>query len=218
MNKETKILIGVALIVIIAGIALFFGANPTPLTPGKPLDEQSLIRENSYHTGSTSAKVKIVEFGDFQCPACGKIYPALKTIKEIYKDNPEVSIIFRHFPLTDIHANAFISSEAAEAAGAQGKFWEMFDLLYTNQKQWETSQDPLPIFTTYAEQLGLDSEKFKTEISNHLYEDIINTDVADGDKIGVNATPTFYINGQKQEEIPTVEEFNTKIEAILNQK
>lgn len=214
MQTEAKILIGIAAAVIIGGSALLW-SSPSPIQPGKILDEQSLIRENSYRTGSDTAKVKIVEFGDFQCPACAKINPTIRTIKETYKDNPNVSIIFRHFPLTDIHANAFISSEAAEAAGAQGKFWEMFDALYTNQGQWEKSTDPLPIFTLYAQQLGLNIETFKDAIQNHVYEDIINTDIADGEKIGVNATPTFFINGEKQETIPTTEAFNNKIQELL---
>lgn len=215
MQTEAKILIGIAAAVIFGGIALLL-SSPSPIQPGKVLDDQSLIREHSYRTGSDTAKVKIVEFGDFQCPACARINPTIQTIKETYKDNPNVSIIFRHFPLTDIHANAFISSEAAEAAGAQGKFWEMLNVLYTNQAQWERSTDPLPLFVNYAQQLGLDVQKFQADIQGHLFEDIINTDVSDGNTIGVNATPTFFINGEKQLEIPTVEEFNNKIQELLN--
>ncbi len=203
----------VTLFILFGGI--FFlsknGSNPKPVI----IDSNLLIRSNSHKTASTSAnpKVTIVEFGDYQCPACGVAYPITKEVLKNYGNN--INFVFRNFPLPQ-HKNAPIAAEAAEAAGAQGKFWEMHDKLYEVQNQWDTSDKPLDKFLVYAKDLKLDEKKFKSDVESSKYSKEINADVADGTAIGINATPTFYVNGQALSGIPTYEQFKSLIDTALS--
>lgn len=119
----------------------------------------------------------------------------MKQIKELYKD--QVAVIFRNFPLTTIHPNALAASTAAEAAGLQGKFWEMHDKLYENQQAWSTI-DPskrTDLFVGYAEDIGLKTDQFKTDLSDPKVTEKINRDRAFAKRLGVSGTPSFYLNG-----------------------
>lgn len=215
MNKEAKILIGVALAVLIGGAALFLFANPQPKDAGQAVDSQSLVRETSNMTGKKEAKVTIVEFGDYQCPACAAAHPIIKQVLEDYKNNDQVNLVYRQFPLVTIHKNAMLASQAALAAGEQGKFWEMHNKLYEAQTQWSESLSANVVFESYALSLGLDVVKFNSALSQNLFREVVNTDIKDGEALGVNSTPTFYLNGQKLNSIPSVEEWKQKIEEGL---
>lgn len=216
MTKEAKILIGIAIVVVIGGVLLAIFANPQPEAPGAAVDSQSLVRENNYMTGSKDAKVTIVEFGDYQCPACAAAAPEVKAVLEQFKDNKDFNFVFRNFPLDSIHPNAHISAEAAEAAGAQGKFWEMNEILYARQAEWETSQSPLDIFVRYAQEISVPNiDEFKSAVEQRRYADIINTDYKDGQSVGVNSTPTFFVNGVKQAKVLQRDELKALIEAEL---
>ena len=215
MNKEAKILIGVALAVLIGGAALFLFANPQPKDAGQAVDSQSLVRETSNMTGKKEAKVTIVEFGDYQCPACAAAHPIIKQVLEDYKNNDQVNLVYRQFPLVTIHKNAMLASQAALAAGEQGKFWEMHNKLYEAQTQWSESLSANVVFESYALSLGLDVVKFNSALSQNLFREVVNTDIKDGEALGVNSTPTFYLNGQKLNSIPSVEEWKQKIEEEL---
>lgn len=199
MSREAKILIVIAGVVVVGGVLLAIFANPQPKQPGAPVDSQSLVRDSSHMTGKKDAKVTIVEFGDYECPACGAAYPITKQLLSNYQGNDNVNFVFRNFPLTTIHPNAEIGAEAAEAAAEQGKFWEMHDLLYEKQTEWAESTDPMSKFVGYAQQLGLDVNKFQQEVNDRKFSDIIKADEDDGNGLGVNATPTFYINGEKMD-------------------
>jgi protein-disulfide isomerase len=217
MQNETKILIGVAAMVVVGGIALF-AINPKVQEAGKSVDPKSLIRESSHMTGKADAKVSLVEFGDHQCPACAAVEPTLEKVKEKYKDNPNFNLVWRHFPLTSIHRNAVASSEASEAAGAQGKFWEMHKMLYERQQQWETQADPTTMFINYAKELGMgDIAKFESDLKNHIYRELVLTDLSDGEKLGISSTPTFFLNGEKLtfSNLPTEAELTQKIDELL---
>lgn len=216
MTKEAKILIGIAGLVLIGGVLLAIFANPQPKDPGAPLDTNSLIRENNHMTGNKDAKVNIVEFADYQCPACAAAHPIMKRIVDEYKDNPNVNLVFKNFPLDSIHPNARIAAEAAEAAGEQGKYWEMNELLYTNQTQWSENPSPLDIFVGYAQQIGVENiEQFRDSVQIRKYNEIISADMSDGQSVGVNSTPTIFINGQKMENYQ-YELLKAKIEEQLN--
>ena len=217
MTKEAKILIAIAAVVVIGGILLAIFANPQKTEPGAAVDPQSLIRSHSHMTKQASAKVNLVEFGDFQCPGCAAASPRIKEIVEFYKDNPDVNFVFRNFPLDSIHPNAHIASEAAEAAGQQGKYWEMHHLLYEKQGEWGTNPNPLDLFVGYAEGLGLNGGEFRTAVGNRLFADVIKTDQEDGTAVGVNSTPTFFLNGVRVETpaVPTVAELKAKIDEAL---
>ncbi len=216
MTKEAKILIGIALAVIAGGVLLAIFANPRPKDPGAPLDTNSLIRETNHMTGSKDAKVNIVEFADYQCPACAAANPILKRIIAEYKDNPNVNLVFKNFPLDSIHPNARISAEAAEAAGEQGKYWEMNEIIYTNQNQWAQEPSPLDLFAGYAQQIGVANiEQFRDSIQIRKYDAVISADVSDGQSLNVNSTPTIFINGEKVDNYQ-YETLKAKIEEKLN--
>lgn len=216
MSKEAKILIAIAVVVVIGGVLLAIFANPQPVDPGAPVDSQSLIRDNSHMTRQASAKVNLVEFGDYQCPGCAAAHPIVKQVLEAYRDNPDVNFVFRNFPLDAIHPNAHISAEAAEAAGKQGKFWEMHDMLFERQNEWSTASAPLDIFVGYATAIGgMNVDEFRQEVSQRIYADVINTDYKDGQAVGVNSTPTFFINGVKEASVPSFNDLKAKIDAEL---
>lgn len=212
MNKET-IVITVISVLFIVGMGFLVWKGPSFSTPAAPIvasDPSLLVRANSHMTGSASAKVTMVEFGDYQCPACGAAYPILKQITDKYAGNPDFNFVFRNFPLPQ-HPNAPIAAEAAEAAGAQGKYFEMLDQLYANQNQWVDSSNPLTFFLSYAGKIGLAADKFTADVAASKYASAISADQSDGNQLGVNATPTVFINAVQ------VVNFDPKsIEAIID--
>lgn len=146
--------------------------------------------------GSTSKKVILIEYGDFQCPGCGSLYPSLKPLKEKYKD--QLTFVFRNFPLTAIHPNALAAATAAEAAGLQGKWWEYHNMLYENQDEWASlnADQRTNKFVSYAEQLGLDATTFKKDLESDKISKKISRDQALGKKIGATSTPTLVLNSE----------------------
>ncbi|HYP02182.1 MAG TPA: thioredoxin domain-containing protein [Pyrinomonadaceae bacterium] len=145
--------------------------------------------------GRADAPVTIEEFGDYQCPPCAAIYPELEKIMADYGDR--VRLVFRHYPLVRIHANALAAAHAAEAAGLQGKFWEMHDQLYRGQQSWQKSGDARTAFTAYARTLGLDAERFAREMNSDGVDTRIVADHARARSLGVDSTPVIFVNGRK---------------------
>ena len=197
-------------LLILAGIVVLFGgllfmSKREADAPSKNGDTATLSEHKS-EEGSSG--VTLIEYGDFQCPACGQYYPVIKQLKEQYKGR--VTFQFRHFPLAEIHQNGLISSRAAEAAAMQGKFWEMHDKLYEGQQAWSTSTNPSPIFEQYAESIGLDVNKFREDAKGEQTNDIVRSDRAEAKKQGYQSTPTFVLNGQKIDNPTSLEAF-TKI-------
>jgi protein-disulfide isomerase len=147
--------------------------------------------------GNDNASLTLLEYSDFQCPACATYEPF---ITQLHHDFPDtLKIVYRYYPLTTIHKNALLSAKAAEAAKAQGKFWEMHDKLFTTQKDWEKLPDPKDIFRGYAEQLGLNTTQFISDINSKATNDAIESDQALGDYATIPGTPTFFLNGKKLE-------------------
>ncbi len=213
MSNEIKVIGGIgALFLVLFGALIYFTTKPTgPSVPKPTGDPAILIREDSNQT-SPKAKFSIVEFGDFQCPSCKEAHPVMKEIMKTYGD--KVNFVFRNFPLPQ-HKNAQIASEAAEAAGAQNKYWEMYDKLYENQDKWSESTDPLEIFAGYAKDLNLNVDKFKEDVKNEKFKEKINKDQTDGNTLQVNSTPTFFINGQMVVGIPNPEALKAVIDQSL---
>lgn len=210
MNKQ---FIAVILVVIVGlfGVLMLTKKDDPASTNGS----QSSQSQGSNHTvGAGNKKVTVVEFGDFQCPACKSYFPIVKQIKDSYGD--DITFQFRHYPLTQIHPNATISARAAEAAGKQGKFFEMHDLLYENQDTWASSSNPSPIFESFANQLKLNIDQFKSDSADASTLAIINADTKAAQAAGANSTPTFVINGKKVESNPkSVEEFKKLIDDAI---
>lgn len=144
--------------------------------------------------GSPSAVVTVEEFADFQCPTCATIHTVMKNVHAAY--GSRIKFIYRHYPLSQIHRNAYDASVAVEAAGAQGKFWDMQNLLFMNQKDWSNSTDARTIFEGYAQRIGLDVEKYKSDILQMGVKSRVDADIARGRALGISSTPTVYINGR----------------------
>lgn len=141
-----------------------------------------------------SSPVVLEEYGDYQCPPCGMLYPVLKDIEHEY--GKQLQIVFHHFPLPKIHKNAMNAARAAEAARNQGKFWEMHDRLYRNQNTWKDLDDPRPMFVQYARELGLNADRFTRDLDSPEVEQRITSDMQRGASVGVTGTPTVFIEGQ----------------------
>jgi protein-disulfide isomerase len=148
---------------------------------------------------SEGAPVTLVQYGDYECPYCGEAYPIIKETQA--RMSERLRFVFRNFPISTSHPHAEHAAEAVEAADAQGRFWEMHDLLYERQRHL-TDQD----LHAYAEELGLDAERFDKEMTEHVHEPRVHEDFMSGVRSGVNGTPTFYINGVRRDESyePTV--------------
>jgi protein-disulfide isomerase len=201
MNKELKVLMGIGLAIIVAGIALF---TISPSQPSRNNDQQipveRLIKEDSHIIGNRGAKVTLVEFADFECPGCAQFYTDYHRLIEEYKGNPDVAFVFRHFPLP-MHRHANITSRAAEAASLQGKFWEMHNKIFENQTEWANSDDALSILLRYAQEIGLNVDTFKVDLEKDSVRDKVSSDVTEGNSIGVDRTPTLFLNGVIQNKL-----------------
>jgi protein-disulfide isomerase len=145
--------------------------------------------------GNAAAPVTLEEFGDFQCPSCGAYYPELKKIENEFGD--KLRVIFREQPLVPMHAHALMAAQAAEAAGLQGRFWEMHDKLYENQAAWSDARDLVPIFVDYAKQIGLNTDQFLKDLNGEAVAARIFQDGKRAHALGVNSTPSFYVNGKE---------------------
>lgn len=166
------------------------------LNPAKAVSETTTaIGDHVY--GKKSSKVVLIEYGDFQCPSCGAAFPQLKTIRETYKD--KIAFIFRNFPITTSRPNALAAAAAAEAAGLQGKFWEMHDKLYENQMAWSDNdaRRRTDAFAGYAKDIGLDVARFKKDLSDPKVSAKISRDRAFGKKLAVDSTPALYLGSEK---------------------
>ena len=214
MGTETKVLLGIGLvtILIVVGGAFFLGGDkPKPEADAKPVSSDILIKKDSYKEEVKDAKVTVVEFLDFECEACGAAYPTVEMIREEYKG--KINFVVRNFPL---HKNSVLAAKAAEAAGEQGKFWEMYSMLFENQTEWAEKTNPqTEVFIAYAEELELDMDKFKKGLESKAFEDKVNRDKSDGITAGVKGTPTFFINGKLAGNVMAYEEFKGKIDAEL---
>lgn len=203
MNTKTIItFIAVTLGVLlgVGGLLYQFGASAD-----KPIT--AVAGERKHVTGT--GPVTIVEFSDFQCPACLAVQDPLKQILKKYEG--KVEFVYRYFPLTSIHKNAQISAQAAEAAGLQGKFWEMHDLLFSKQKEWEGMTDPKERLAEYAEQAGMDKDKFASELESQGVKDAVAKDLLDATRYSLSGTPTFFVNGVKVE----FGQLETKIQELV---
>ncbi|HEY4504149.1 MAG TPA: thioredoxin domain-containing protein [Candidatus Paceibacterota bacterium] len=150
----------------------------------------------SWKNGPDTAKAKLLEYGDFQCPACATYYPF---VEQLQKDFPtDLQLQFRHLPLVSIHQHAMNAARATEAAGKQGKFWEMYDQIYKGQKEWSVLTDARLAFEKYATDIGLDVAQYKIDVANKdLTDGAINADIAEFNKLGIPmSTPTFVLNGK----------------------
>jgi len=158
------------------------------------------LSDEDHVAGPEDAPVTLVEYGDYECPHCGRAHPIVRQVQKAMGEN--LRFAFRHFPLREIHPHAERAAEAAEAAGAQGKFWPMHDLIFTNQDSLEDAD-----LLTHASALGLDVDRFQAELESGVHAGRVRRDFRSGVRSGVNGTPTFFINGVRFEapwDLPTL--------------
>jgi protein-disulfide isomerase len=207
---EMKRFLPFFIILLVLGLALGAGwylkrksDQPVPTSPNNapvlPVNRISSSADPGadppHAVGRTDAPVTLEEFGDFECPPCGLLHPVLKQIEKEY--GSRVRIIFREFPLAPAHPHALAAARAAEAAGLQGKFWEMHDLLYEDQKAWHAVFDVRPIFEGYATRAGVDLARFRRDINSTTVEQRIFLDGKRAHSLGVKGTPTIFLNGRE---------------------
>src|SRR3989338_2987918 len=167
-----------------------------------------LIREGDPTLGPADAPVTIVEFGDFECPYCREAYPVIRTLAAEFGN--KVRVVYPHFPVPEIHEQAVAAAEASMCANEQGKFWPYHDRLFQNQPRFD--KDSLQ---QYAMQVGLDIEKFNTCFNSRQYKGIVERDMRDGKALGVRGTPTWFINGRKEEGAIPEDKFRDYINDLL---
>lgn len=148
------------------------------------------VSNKDHIQGNVNAVIELVEYGDYQCPHCGRAYPIIKIIQE--RLGNDLKFIFRNFPLSEIHPQAKVAAVASEAAASQGKFWNMHDIIFENQDRLHSSA-----LMEYAKLIGLDTLQFKDDLSNNELLKKVEADFESGIRSGVNGTPAFFINGQK---------------------
>lgn len=154
------------------------------------------VKPEDQFKGAGNKKVELIEYGDFQCPACKGYYPLVKQLASEFGD--QIKIVFRHLPIDSAHPKARAAHRASVAASNQGKFWEMHDKLYETQDSWKNSNNATKDFEAFATDIGIaDIEKFKTDVASELTNSIINTDSTSAKELGANSTPTFFLNGKK---------------------
>ncbi len=199
----------IAVIVIIFGGIVVFNKKDSG-----PTSTAAAPTHNVMGGGSTG--VTLVEYGDFECSACGKFYPLVEQVKEKYKD--KIFFQFRNLPLVTLHPNAFAAARAAEAASKQGKFWEMYNVLYRNQLSWAATSNATATFETYATQLNLKLPQFRTDVASSVTNDIINADINEFKKTKEPmSTPTFFLDGKKIQ-AASLDEFSQLIDEAIKNK
>ena len=198
----------IAILIILASIygivALSRSGGDDDKEPTKVQTELTKINANDWVRGNPLAKTILVEYSDFECPACGAYAPIVKSLVD--EMGTDFALVYRHFPLGQ-HLGAKPAAYAAEAAGAQGRFWEMADMIFENQDKWEGRRNVDSVFEGYATTLGLDLAKFKTDRDSKATRDRVAADTASGEKFLVTGTPTFYLNGKKIANPGGLEEF-----------
>jgi len=186
-------IIGTILLVVVVAALFSKGNEPKMADPAVLLNNVNLVK------GPENAKVTVVEFGDMQCPACGSAEPLVEQVLAAHPN--DIRFVFRQFPLTSIHPNAQYAAQTVQAAASMNiaTFWTLHDYLYSHQTEWAdlSSDDVKKKFMEYADKLQIDKTELSKRIDSQEVKDKISTDVSDANKIGVNGTPTFYVNGQE---------------------
>ncbi|HVU75401.1 MAG TPA: thioredoxin domain-containing protein [Candidatus Paceibacterota bacterium] len=221
MNRNTQLWVAggfIALIVIITVLAAVFSGGTIGGAGGvnfKPT-QTAAISGTDHVRGNTAATVTVMEYGDFQCPACGAYEPLMEQLQKDYSG--KILFVFRNFPLYQIHPNAEIAAQAAEAAGLQGKYWEMHDLLYEKQNDWVNVANGSVVsdrFDAYAQSLGLDVAKFNSDINSAAVKDKVQADTTLGNQASVDHTPTFFINLTQIPNPQSYDAFKQVVDAAL---
>jgi protein-disulfide isomerase len=218
MSKAVKALIIIVLAVAVAGgAAVYFSRQPeAAATSTSNASGPALANTGGGHfRGPENAKVTLVEFGDYQCPSCKAYHPIV--LEALSRYPQQVRLEFHHYPLVSIHGNSMAASLAVEAAGEQGKYWEMHDLVFEHQDEWAKSPNPETDFVALAQRLGLNQNAFMQAMRSPQIQDRVLQDVVRAQKANVEAVPTFFIDGRRQALPPSINAFVDTIESHLHE-
>lgn len=214
MSKAAKPL---TVIVIAVGIAVagavFLSRRPAQVSETSAASRADVKPGGGHLRGPEAAKVTLVEFGDYQCPSCGAYAPVVLEVLRRYPQ--QVRLEFHHFPLISIHPFAMTAAMAAEAAGEQGRFWEMHDMLFDHQQIWSQSRNPEPDFLSYAARVGLNQNAFMQAMRSPQLQDRILQDVVRARDAKIDSVPAFFIDGQRIRPELSVDDFVNIIETKL---
>ncbi len=231
MNKVGWIIFSAAVVLLLGGLVVWTRTTNPPVDVSNVnaniiLDATEASGNIGDHVlGKEDSKVILIEYGDFQCPSCGSAHPNVVSLMEEYGDR--VAFVFRNFPLVSIHPNARAAAAAAEAAGLQDKYWDMHNWIFENQSSWSSldSSQRTEAFISYAEQFGLNAETFTTDLASSNVNRKISFDQALGSKKGADATPAFYLNGEKLDEAAAnglvqgdLTEIKSQIDTLLSEQ
>jgi protein-disulfide isomerase len=195
-----------------AALATGPSAAPASAPAAAPAAVAEPGAQPAHALGNASAPVTLEEFGDFQCPPCGMLHPILDGFAKEFGPS-KLRIIFREYPLVPTHVHALAAARSAEAAGLQNKFWEMHDMIYEHQNDWNTAEDVRPIFSGYAKAIGLDVIQFERDVAGNTVEQRIFLDGKRAHALGVKGTPTVFLNGR---EVPFASLAPEKLKALIN--
>lgn len=211
--KRITLWVGVALgVAAVAAFMIWFVVSAAKNSTTGSVD--SMPKAGDWVQGPSGAPAVLVEYSDLQCPACASYYPLLKQLKEDFGD--KMQFVYRHFPLKNIHDNAVLAASAAEAAGKQGKFWEMHDILFERQSDWAESDKGEELMTGYADELKLNPEQFKTDLNSGEINDKVEKAYAEATTAGITSTPTFFLNGERLQNPKSYDEFKAVIQRAID--
>ena len=204
-----------ALIVVAVAVAMFLVKrsgpenSPSAAAPNVVLPVNPVITSEGWSKGNLSAKTVLVEFGDFQCPSCA--VARLKVDNVLKKFEKDLKVVFKQYPMSNIHRNAMVAAQASESAGKQLKFWEMYELLFARQNEWVNVPDAMTFFLKYATELQLDVEKFRQDMLDGGIRNKIFRDLLEGQVAQVRSVPTFFLNSRMMEGVKSDAEFEELI-------
>ena len=211
--KNLPLLLGTLAVTTALIVGVVFAFSKSTTSQQEAVDQAQLLTDSPHARGAEAALVTIVEFSDFQCPACKATAPLVDKVVAQYSE--QVRLVYRHFPLNSIHFNAQLAAQASEVAAEDGKFWEYHDLLFKEQLTWsqlEKKEEYLEQLVSYAEELGIDKESFLERIESDHIKSLVTDDLTTGGRLNIQATPTLYVNGQ-----PTpASQLMQMVESIIN--
>ncbi len=212
--KRIFLWVGIVVILglIVVGAAILAIKNQPDASSVSPLNTP--VSSADHILGNPEAKVTLVEYADFECPACEAYYPLIKQLTTDYKD--KVRFVYRHFPLPQ-HANAIPTALATEAASNQGKFWEMHDIIFDKHEEWQDLKDPTSVLVGYAKQLNLDIPRFQSDMNSGATKKIVDDDKASAVAENLPGTPSFFVNGTYIKNPQTYQDFKAILDNALAQ-
>lgn len=215
---------GVIVVIILVFVGIFALGGGSKSDDSNKNSKSNSSQVSNHTKGAGTTGVKLVEYGDFQCPYCEAYSTTVDSVVQEYGD--KITFQFRNFPLTSLHQNAFAAARAAEAAslqdkaGSQDKYWAMHDALYqsSNWQDWTNSKNPNTFFESYAAQIGLSADQFKKDFAGSQVNDTINADMNAGNKLGITGTPSFFINGKEVTIANDKAAFKKVLDAAIDKK